>query len=273
MPTRVALIAGTRRDRVVSARTAVGVTAGRVPVLDCPPVPRTAPDPARSIHGMQSPASLSRREGIAWLAVLPLLLYLMLTGAGASNGTYLVAFRVVSLAILVVVFAVWAGAAWLAPTARQRSMLAPVIVLIVAAQVVAAALSPLPRIGLEYAGYTAILGGLYLLLVRLLARPSLARRIALVVAIVTLVIAVAYLAVVVSIWIDWWGILGRLTVPPLRPEYVALMYGAPGILTAFLVCAAVASISMLWPSGSFRALCVALATVVLVAVLVASARS
>ena len=51
------------------------------------------------------------------------------------------------------------------------------------------------------------------------------------------------------------------------------MYGAPGILTAFLVCAAVASISMLWPSGSFRALCVVLAAVVLIAVVVAAARS
>ena len=222
---------------------------------------------------MQSPGNLSRREGIAWLAVLPLLLYLLLTGAGASNGTYLVPFRIVSLAILVGVFAGWAWAAWLHPAARPRSVLAPVIVLIVAAQTVAAVLSPLPRIGLEYAGYTGILAGLYLLLVRLLARPSLARRIALVVAVVTLVIAGLYLAVVVGIWLDWWAILGRLTVPPLRPEYQALMYGAPGILTAFLVCAAVASISMLWPSGSFRALCVALAAVVLIAVVVASARS
>lgn len=223
---------------------------------------------------MHSSGTLSRREGATWLAVLPLLLYLLLAGAGAWAGVYVTGFRAASLAILILVFAGWAVAAWYHPVARPRSMLWPVLVLIVAAQTVAAVLSPLPRIGLEYAGYTAILAGLYLLLVRLVARPALARRIALVLAIVTLVIAAVYLAIAFSIWLEWWRLLGRLTVPPLRPDYVAIMYGAPGILTAFLVGGALASTAMLWPAGPReRALCGLLWVVVLAAVVVASARS
>ena len=223
---------------------------------------------------MQAPASLSRREAVAWLVVLPLLLYLLLTGAGASNGTYLTPFRIVSLGILIVLFAGWAVAAWTTPAARPRTMLWPVIALMLGAQVVVTVLSPRPRLGVEYVAYGFVLAALYLLLVRLLASPALMRRIALVVGLVTLLVAAGYLFEVVALWIEWWGLVGHLAVPPTRPGYVALMYGAPGILTAFLVCAGGSSIALLWPMGrTQRAMAVAIGVLVLTATFVAAARS
>src|SRR5689334_20727144 len=145
-----------RRGR---ASTAVSVTGGRVPGSDRTAVPRTSLERPRTIARMPSPGEMSRREGIAWLVVLPLLLYLLLTGAGAWAGVYGTQFRVVSLVILAVLFVGWAVAAWRYRDARPRTMLAPVILAILAAQLVAAIFSPRPRMAFEYVRYGLILAG------------------------------------------------------------------------------------------------------------------
>lgn len=223
---------------------------------------------------MQSSEPLLGHTRLAWLAVLPLLLYLLLTGAGASNGAYLTPFRVLSLAVLVLVFAGWAAAAWRYPAARPRTAMAVPIVAALVAMCFSTLASPRPRLGIEFVGYAAVLAGLYVLLVRLLSIESVARRIALVLAVVTIVVGGAYVLAVLGLWVEWWGLVGRIAVPPTRPAYEALMYGAPGILAAFLACAGATSVAMLWPvGGASRAFACIAATLAAVAVFLLAARS
>ncbi len=58
-----------------------------------------------------------------------------------------------------------------------------------------------------------LLVALYLLLVRILAYPLRAlRRVGALAALLGLVIGIAYLAVIVAAWVEWWDLIGRLDV-------------------------------------------------------------
>jgi O-antigen ligase len=222
---------------------------------------------------MQSTVPLGRPALALWLLVLPLLLYLLMTGAGAW-GVYATDFRVASLVILVALFAGWAVVCWVAPGARPATTLAVPIVAILVALSAATLASDRARLGVEYVAYAAIMAGLYLLLSRLLGTPGLARRLVMVLALVTMFIAGAYIVSVVALWIEWWGLVGRITTPPTRPDYAALVFGSPGILSAFLTCAGATSVAMLWRSDrTGRALSIIVSVLVGVGILLASARS
>ena len=222
---------------------------------------------------MQSSAALSRHDRLIWAAVLPLLLYLTLTGAGATPGIFVTPFRLVSLVILGLVFSAWTILAWTHPGARPRTTLMLPIGLALLAMGISTVASADIRAGAEFLAYAVALTGLYLLLVIVMGRPALARRIVVVLAGATLTLAVAYIIFVVASWTEWWNLVGHLAVPPTRPAYAALSYEAPGILSAFLVTAAAASIAFLLPGGrGDRALSLALVVAVGAAVVLASSR-
>jgi O-antigen ligase/tetratricopeptide (TPR) repeat protein len=199
---------------------------------------------------MQPGRAAQRGELTAWLAILPLLLYLTLTGAGASNGVYLQPLRLVSLTLLCVLFAAWTVVALRYPDARPRTSIGIAVAAPLVALTVATLLSARPRIGAESVAYAVILAALYLLLVQVLRRPALASRFFVVLAAVTFAVSIGYVVTVVVAWVRWWGIVGTLTVPPLRPGYAAIMYGAPGILSAFLALAGASSWAGLRTLGS-----------------------
>jgi O-antigen ligase/tetratricopeptide (TPR) repeat protein len=198
---------------------------------------------------MDPDTRLGGHERYVWIGILPLLLYLTLTGAGATRGVFVVQFRVLSLAILVVLLAAWAVAAWTRPAARPATTLGLPIALALAALAAATVFSSDPRASAEFLAYGVILAALYLLLVVLMGRPALSRRIVLVTAGAAVALSIGYVVAVFASWVEWWRLVGRLAAPPLRPGYIGLTYEAPGILTAFLVTAGAGSISFLIAGG------------------------
>ena len=69
--------------------------------------------------------------------------------------------------------------------------------------------------------------GLYLLLVRLWADPFFRPRMGALTVVMCASVCLAYVAVVVGRWVNWWGLIGGLRTPPLRPLFEGLSFGNP----------------------------------------------
>ena len=171
---------------------------------------------------------------LAWMGFALLFLYAVLLG-GSWLGIYELSFRLASLAIVAVTLAGWAFVAWRRPAWRPRTAAWPLAVLPLAALALAVATSRFPRLGLEYLAWGILLAALYLLLVRVFATPFARARIGALAAIVGLVIGLFYLAWVGLAWLEWWGLIGRLEVPPLRPHSAGLTYRNPSAVLAVVV--------------------------------------
>lgn len=135
----------------------------------------------------------------------------------------------------------WLVVAALRPAWWPSSRLWPAIVVCLAVFAVSAITSRVPRLSAEMVGYAVLLAELYLLLVALMRRPRLRahfKRLALLLAVL---VCALYLLEVVLAWRDWWGLVGRLATPPLRPGYLGLSLGSPNpVATLVLLLAAFA---------------------------------
>ena len=180
----------------------------------------------------------------AWAALALLTLYLVFFGGGWF-GLYAAQLRITSITLAGVVLAVWAVVAWRRPEWRPKSAFFPAIGACLASLAIATATSRYPRLSVEYLGYAVLLGALYLLLVRILAQPWFRARMATLVTALAVVIGVLFFVLILWHWIDWWGLVGRLTVPPLRPQFESLTFGNPAAvmtMSVLLTAAAVASL-------------------------------
>ena len=172
-------------------------------------------------------------RAIAWAAVLALA-YLLLVG-GSAGGVLYPELRLVNVVVAIVALAAFGLAAWRSPNWRPRSIFSPVLALAVGALSLSAALSRAARVSFENVAVAAVEVGLYLLLVELLARPEIRRRIVFVAAAVGVSLSVAYIVLVGQQWLDFWRLVGRITTPPLRPDFVSLMYDNPAPVLAICV--------------------------------------
>ena len=183
---------------------------------------------------MEAPTSRPRSNLgglLLWTATILLIFYLVFLGGGFA-GIHSVVLRLASLTLIIPVFAAWAVAMIRNPAWRPSSRLMPAFLVCLAVFAVATALSRQPRLGLDYLAYSVLLTGLYLLLVRLLADPWYQPRILGLVTLLAVLIGVWYVQACVAKWIEWWGLVGRITAPPLRPEFESLTFGNPsGVLT------------------------------------------
>lgn len=223
---------------------------------------------------------------LTWICIATLAAYLVFIG-GVWNGIYLPAPRLASVLLAGLVLAIWAFLFWRGPELRPRSSLYLAIGACLGSLLISTVFSRFPGISVEYLAYAVVLASLYLLLVQLLRDEFFRSRFVLLSSAFFATIVVAFLALVVSDWIQWWTALGRLSVPPLRPDYESLTFGNPsavltvvallavpvvatvdwttrrGVLTVGLVLAAVGVVALL--SGS-RAGWLALAITAVVAV-------
>ena len=195
---------------------------------------RGARQPAAPGHGLL--------RVLAWALIALAIIYLVFAGGGFA-GIYSVRIRIISLAILAVTLVVWLVWAWRHPAWRPSTAIWPAFVVSLAVMAFATAISPTPRFGIEYVAWAILLTGGYLLLVRLWADPFFRPRLGALTVSAAFALCLLYIAVVVGRWIDWWGIVGSIVVPPLRPGFEGLSYGNPSaVLTVavLLVTAAVA---------------------------------
>jgi len=174
-----------------------------------------------------------RRFG-ASVALILLIAYLQFVGGGWA-GIYDSRIRLTSLALITLVVVCWVIAATRNPALRPASALRVPILFGLGSFALSTLASREPRVSVEYLAYAVVLVTLYLLLVQLFRNSFLARRLAGLAVVLLVVIAGAYLVAVASRWIQWWGLVGNLTFPPLRPAFESFLYGNPSSVMAVVV--------------------------------------
>ena len=180
----------------------------------------------------------------AWAALALLTLYLVFFGGG-WQGIYSTNLRSFTIFLAGATFAGWVVVALRRPEWRPRSLFIPAICACLASLGVSTAFSRHPRLSVEYVGYAIVLAALYLLLVRILANAWFRARMATLSTALAVVIGGLFVALVIVHWIAWWDLVGRITVPPLRPNFESLVYGNPSAvmtMSVLLTAVAVASV-------------------------------
>jgi O-antigen ligase len=163
---------------------------------------------------------------LAWVLLALIAAWLIFVGGGWL-GIYTTELRVATVSLAGLVLAGWAIVSWRDPAWRPRSVMAPAIAACLGSMAIATIFSRVPRVSLEYLGYAILLAALYLLLVQLMSRPFFRQRLLVLAGGMFIAVSVEYIAYVVYLWIQWWGNVGHIAVPPLRPNFVSLTYGNP----------------------------------------------
>jgi O-antigen ligase len=161
--------------------------------------------------------------------------------AGGSGRLEVWPFRVIYDGMAVVAIIPWLLMAAFRRDWLPSSRLVPAIAAILAAFAIATITSRVPRDSAEMLGYAILLAELYLLLVVLMRGVRLRAHFEHLAGVLCLLVCVLYLLQVFQSWQLWWGVVGRLTIPPLRPAYLGLSLGSPNpIATVVLLLGAFA---------------------------------
>lgn len=166
------------------------------------------------------------RHLIAWIGIAVGTVYLVVLG-GSWYGIYLSQLRVVSVAMAGIAIATWALVARRSSRWRPNSVLTPAILAALGSLTISTIFSRDPRISLEYLGYAIVLAALYYLLVRLFAEPFFRQRLTTLAALLFVGISALFIVIVIAHWVQFWESVGRITIPPLRPDFEGLTYGNP----------------------------------------------
>jgi tetratricopeptide (TPR) repeat protein len=200
----------------------------------------------------------------AWVLLALLAAYLVFIGGGWL-GIYTTELRVITVSLTGVLLAVWAIVAWRDPFWRPRTVMAPALIACLGSLAISTMFSRVPRVSLEYLGYAILLAALYLLLVRLMASPFFRGRLASFGAVMFVAISAYFLVSVVFLWIQWWGAVGHLAIPPLRPNSIGLSWGNPSAILTIVALFAVPA-AALWSSWTPRGIAAFVGIVVVVGV-------
>ena len=162
---------------------------------------------------------------------------------GAWSGIHSSGLRSTTLLVAVVALALWAITAVVKPAWRPRSRILPALLVPLAVLALTTATSRQPRLGLDYVAWSAILVALYLFLVRLMASPFFRPRMLALTTLLALIVGVWYVQEVGARWIEWWGLVGRLAPPPLRPEFSSLTFGNPSAVMTMSILLAMPAVA------------------------------
>jgi tetratricopeptide (TPR) repeat protein/O-antigen ligase len=174
--------------------------------------------------------------------------YLVFIG-GAGAGIYTADLRLLTILGAAALLGGWVVVALRAPSWRPKSVLWPAIAAGMASLAIATVFSRYPRVSAEYLAYAIVLVATYLLLVRLFASGFFRARLLTLVGTIFVLIAIAYIGTVVWRWTTWWSAVGRLTIPPLRPEFESLTFGNPSNVLMMVALLAVPTIAAVtWSS-------------------------
>lgn len=217
-------------------------------------------------------ATLDRRF-LAWIGIVVGTVYLVVLG-GSWDGIYLSFLRIITMSVAGIAIAIWAVVAWRSPRWRPASVLMPAIMAAIGSLAISTVFSRDPRISLEYLGYTIVLAALYLVLVRLFADPFFRRRLTTLAALLFVAISVLFIILVIAHWIEFWESVGRITMPPLRPNSESLTYGNPSAVLTLVALLAMPTATLVptEPRRRITAL-MAIAIVVGVVALVSASRA
>jgi tetratricopeptide (TPR) repeat protein len=164
---------------------------------------------------------------LGWSVVVATISYSVLLGSGNMDWVFA---RLISLALIAIGLGSWFLLIVKSGSWKPRSTIWPVLVSVLAAMVVVTATSSYWRLSLEYLAWTVLAVALYLLFVRLVAWEWVRRRVPLVAAMLALAVGFMYVGAVGIEWLQWWTLLGRLDLPPLRPSRLDLTFSSPNVV-------------------------------------------
>jgi len=202
---------------------------------------------------------------LAWAAIVVLAFYFVFLGGGWV-GIHSVDLRTTTTYLVAGMFAVWAVVMIRRPAWQPRSHLTPAFVVALAVFAIGTVLSRQPRLGLDYLAYAVLLTGLYLLLVRLLADPWFRPRMLNLFVLLAAIIGAWYVQAVVAKWIEWWGLVGHLAPPPLRPEFEYLTFGNPSAVLTMSVLLTIPAV--VWIGAAARGRAIATAALIVLCLVV-----
>jgi O-antigen ligase/tetratricopeptide (TPR) repeat protein len=156
---------------------------------------------------------------------------LLASGSGALDVPIL---RQIYIAMAAAVILPWLAFAVVRPAWRPSSQLAPALVAVLAAFAISSIFSRVPRLSFEMLAYGFLLVEVYLFLVGVMRRPVLRAHFQRLALLLCIVVCGYYLWEVFQLWITWWDLVGRFTLPPLRPLYAGLFTGPNPVATAAL---------------------------------------
>ena len=180
------------------------------------------------------PQATSRWAFLGWVGFVMLLFYALAIGGGWL-GMYVGAVRLLNLVIITIALVAWPIVAWRRPAWRPTTAIWPAFAAPLLAFGLSISFSDHARIGLDFLAYAVLLAALYLLLVRIMALPYARARIGGVVAAIVIVLGSAYVIWSVQLWIEWWGLVGELRMPPFRPALLGMTWGSPSVVMTVLV--------------------------------------
>lgn len=180
------------------------------------------------LHGMlrrmTSIQRLAAAALIVFTTIAALFTVLVAPGSGALERSSIRAvFDVTSVVLLLAWFAIAA----IRPGWFPASRLMPAILACLAAFLISTVTSRVPRMSIEMLGYAVLLAELYLLLVAMMRRAGTRSFLGRLGLALCIALPSLYLVETLSVWQDWWGLVGRLALPPLRPSSVGLAFGSP----------------------------------------------
>jgi tetratricopeptide (TPR) repeat protein/O-antigen ligase len=183
---------------------------------------------------MTTAARLSLPALVGWIAIASLTALLLLA-TGGYDGIYTPTLRALNIVLAAGALLVWVLVAWRRPPLRRVTVLWPALLVALVAMGLSTVGSSAPRLSLEYLAYAIVLAALYAMLVALLAQEAIRVRFGALMVVLCGLIAVAFIASAVGIWLDWWSLVGRITTPPLRPAFQGLNYGNPSAVMTIVL--------------------------------------
>lgn len=186
-----------------------------------------------SSHLWQSDRGPRAGQLLLWSLLASLTASIVLFGGylALADWRYRLAGDVTAAAVLLV----WLILAVRDVTLLPSTRLMPAVVACLLAFGISTVASTNVRLSAEMLGYAVLLALLYLLLVRLMSDSFWRPRFGALVVVLMLVIGTVYIGVTLLSWVRWWELIGRITLPPLRPAYGGLAYGSPNIVAALLL--------------------------------------
>jgi len=207
---------------------------------------------------------------LVWLGLLLAAAFFMTVG-----GTYqaiAISAQITAQVLALTILVSWLVVAVVNPRWRPTTSLLGPVLLVAAVYAISALLSQRPRLSLEptLAGLGYALA--FLFLSRLLVERWYRHRFEALLVVGVSTVAVAYIIQVVLDWIEWWSLIGRLSLPPLRPAFDGLFYGTPNLVASFLIVAGAPAIAVAFERTHRRSVAVLLGAIVAVAILLAGSR-
>lgn len=203
------------------------------------------------------------------IAAVPIFVVLRFGGSGAFDDG--------SARVLLDGLAIAAIVTWLVAAIRRHawlpeSKLSLAIVAVLGTFAITTLTSRSPRLSAEMTVYALLLVELYLLLVALMRRPRFRVQFERVAVVLAMLVSALYLLQVGWAWLEWWTIVGRIAIPPLRPGYLGLLINPNPLATVALAFGAFGLATVSWRRRASSVVATCLIILIAIAVVLTGSR-